>query len=297
MDREKRIIASKKLTRYKIAAENSLFRCNVIWCRTTYESGPTAMNKHTFYELHYILDGTLMIGSDTSDGSVQTPIPSDHFVLIPPYFSHSTLPTGDTFEKLVCGFSIESDSEFVTKALSLLHPDKTSVPKAYKATPAMETLVSLMLENALYGKGGASAAISALFECLILELLRQINPESRESENNFKIFENDIRVKEIQSFIEQNIALDITGEDVARQLNISMRHLNRITNEHLHCSVSRLIAARKFMYIKELLMMPELTLRDIAERTGFQSEYSLNRFFKKHEGMSIGTYRRSMSNF
>lgn len=292
MDREKRIIASKKLTRYKITPENSLFRCNVIWCRTTYESTPTANNQHTFYELHYILDGTLIVGSNGD-----TPIHKDHFVLIPPYCTHSTLPEDGPFEKLVCGFSLESDSEFVTKALASLHPDKSAPLRSFKATPAMETLVGLMLENALYGKGGASVAISALFECLILELLRQINPESRESDKNLKIFENDVRIKEIQNFIEQNIASDITGEDVARQLNISMRHLNRITNEHLHCSVSRLISAQKFLYIKELLMMPELTLRDIAERTGFQSEYSLNRFFKKHEGMAIGTYRRSMSNF
>jgi len=131
-------------------------------------------------------------------------------------------------------------------------------------------------------------------ECLILEVLRQISPDSLEKTEDRKVFENDIRIREIQEYIEQNIDGRLTGENVASRMNISLRHLNRLTDKYLGCSVGQLIARQRIVYIKELLYSHELTLRDIAERTGFQSEYALNRFFKQQEGMSIGVYRRSL---
>ena len=53
-----------------------------------------------------------------------------------------------------------------------------------------------------------------------------------------------------------------------------------------------MINREKLLYIKRLLRS-EMPLETVAQMTGFSSEYTLNRFFKRHEGMSLGAWRRS----
>ncbi|MBQ8400794.1 MAG: helix-turn-helix transcriptional regulator [Clostridia bacterium] len=290
MDRASRIAASKKLSRYKLHLQNVLFWGNVIWCRTAYseKEGTTigTPNQHTFYELHYVLDGELEV---SIDGNAPFSAGKGYFILIPPRCTHCIRPMGEDLEKFVCGLTIDSEMDFVRQALELLDP-----MKIYRATEAMPVYVDWMLENAMTSRAGTTTAINNLLECLILEVLRQVSPDSLEKTEDRKVFENDIRIREIQEYIEQNIDGRLTGENVARRMNISLRHLNRLTDKYLGCSVGQLIARQRIVYIKELLYSHELTLRDIAERTGFQSEYALNRFFKQQEGMSIGVYRRSL---
>ena len=87
----------------------------------------------------------------------------------------------------------------------------------------------------------------------------------------------------------------ITCEDVANHFNMTLRHLNRLTNEHLNVPVSKLIAKYKTDFIKELLTTTNLTPLDISEMTGFRSEYALSRFFKQNEGVSLSAYRKSIN--
>ena len=290
MDRASRFAASKKLSRYKLHLQNVLFWGNVIWCRTAYsEKEGTAVgtpNQHTFYELHYVLDGEMEVSIDTRE---PFRVSRGHFVLIPPRHTHCIRPMVPDLEKFVCGLTIDSEMDFVRQALERLEPDH-----AYRASEVMPVYVDWMLENAMTSRAGTTTVINNLLECLILEVLRQISPDSLEKTEDRKVFENDIRIREIQEYIEQNIDGRLTGENVASRMNISLRHLNRLTDKYLGCSVGQLIARQRIVYIKELLYSHELTLRDIAERTGFQSEYALNRFFKQQEGMSIGVYRRSL---
>ncbi len=290
MDHASRITASKKLSRYKLHLQNGLFWGNVIWCRTAYSEKEgmvsTTLNQHTFYELHYVLVGEL---EATVDSGTPFTVGTGQFVLIPPRRPHRIRPLSGNMEKLVCGFALDSEAEFVRQALELLDAEQV-----YSASAAMPVYVDWMLENALASRAGTTAALNNLLECLLLEVLRQICPNSLEKTEDRKVFENDIRIREIQEYIEQNIDGRLTGENVARHMNISLRHPNRLTDRYLGCSVGELITRQRLIYIKELLYSHQLTLRDIAERTGFQSEYALNRFFKQHEGMSIGVYRRSL---
>ena len=290
MDHASRITASKKLSRYKLHLQNVMFWGNVIWCRTAYSekegTSSTVPSQHTFYELHYVLQGEMEV---SVDGGEPFRVEAGQLILIPPRHTHWIRPIGMDMEKFVCGLTIDTEMEFVTQALHLL-----DAQRAYPATDAMSVYVDWMLENAMNSRAGTTTAINNLLECLILEVLRQINPGSVEKSEDRRVFENDIRIREIQEYIEKNIDGRLTGENVAQRMNISLRHLNRITDRYLGCSVGQLIARQRIAYIKELLYSHQLTLLDIAERTGFQSEYALNRFFKQQEGMSIGVYRRSL---
>lgn len=304
MDILTRMAAAKKLSRYKLYLQNDMFRGSVIWCRTAYSKwdgmAPTAPNQHTFYELHYVLEGSLTVswGARSPDGGSMDEQPpfavgAGQFVLIPPRCLHQLTPNDMALEKLVCGFVLDSDKDFVRQAL-------THLPRhACAATDAMSTYVELMLENAMTGRAGSTTTIANLLECLLIEVLRQLSPDSLEKSGDRKVFENDLRIRELEATIASSIRepggnTRLTGEAIAAQMNISLRHLNRLTVRYLGCSVGQYMAKVRLEYIKELLYVHELSLQDIAEKTGFQSEYALSRFFKNQEGMPIGVYRRSL---
>lgn len=294
MDTMTRITASKKLSRYKLYLQNDMFHGSVIWCRTAYDRREgmhaSTPNEHVFYELHYVLEGAINI---SLDGKQSFLVEKEQFVLIPPRKSHQILPISEHMEKLVCGFTLETNQEFVTKALTQI------MPQAYPATERMPFYVDAMLENALNSKVGTATCICNLLECLLMEMIRQITPDDHEKNADRKVFENDIRIQELQRTISQSMrsttdGARLTGERIASQLGISLRHLNRLTDRYLGCTVGELIAKERLEYVKSLLYAHELSLRDIAERTGFHSEYALSRFFKNQEGMPIGQYRRSL---
>lgn len=284
-----RIAASKRLSRFRLKIDDDLMKANIIWCRTAYgnvEDIRTNANRHSFYELHYVLDGEMRT---VVDDSRAINIKDSQFIIIPPNRFHYTENVQVDTEKFVCGFTIESDNEFIRDTLA-----KLADIRLYRESEIMRSYIDLMLLNADEQKAGASVTITRLLECLLLEFFRQISPEERETGCDRKIFENDRRVDEIKSYIERNIMLNITGSDVAGHLNISLRHLNRLTNMYLGCPVNKLIANYRADHIKNLLTNAEYTLSDIAEMTGFSSEYAMSRFFKQNEGMSVGLYRRSV---
>ncbi len=290
MERAERMAASKKLTRYKLHLQNPMFYGNVIWCRTAYGDRGTdtvrSANQHTFYELHYALEGSLEV--QLEDGR-QMSVQAGEFVLFPPHYRHMVSLAEPGSEKLVCGLTVDSDVELVRKSL-----DHLTGERVYPASAAMPVYVEWMLQNAMTSRAGTATALNCLLACLILEVFRQISPDSVENTEDRKVFENDLRIREVEEYIDRNIASPLRGEEVAQRLNISLRHLNRLTDKYLGCSVGQLIARRRMVYIRELLYDHSLTLRDIAEQAGFPSEYALSRFFKQHEGMAIGTYRRSL---
>ena len=59
-------------------------------------------------------------------------------------------------------------------------------------------------------------------------------------------------------------------------------------------SLQQLVDDVRLKRIRMLLETTDLSLSDIADRVGYSSEFSLNRFFKNAEGMSAGRYRQSI---
>ena len=289
MDTGERIKAMKQMSRYKASVSDGLMQCEVLWCRmydTETSQKPIPNHHHSCYELHYVYEGKASVELRGRDPLV---IDRAGFIIIPPYKKHSTAPASGDLEKLLYRFSIKTDIGFISDALESVN-ESCGI---YNESPSMRKLVDIMLENASCGKKGTNTVISRLFECFLIEAFRIIapEPERRGRDIDAKIEENQNRINDIQKYIDDNIAALITCDDVAKNMNMSLRHINRLTNEYVGVPVSKLITKCKLDYIKTLLRSSDLNLRDIADMAGFESEYSLNRFFKQHEGITIGAYR------
>lgn len=102
----------------------------------------------------------------------------------------------------------------------------------------------------------------------------------------------DVRLRKAFSYIHKNFAEKITIGQIAEEAGVSVRDLQRRFKAALGRSPLQELHLVRIKRVKELLRKTQLTLSEIAERTGFESEYWMGSLFKNITGSSPGTYRK-----
>ena len=80
----------------------------------------------------------------------------------------------------------------------------------------------------------------------------------------------------------------------ADQLCISPLYLTKVIQEVNGQSARDMIADYTIIGIKALLRNADITIKDVVRQSGFSSQSSFSRFFRKHTGMSPLEYRRTI---
>lgn len=80
----------------------------------------------------------------------------------------------------------------------------------------------------------------------------------------------------------------------ADQLCISPLYLTKVIQEVNGRSARDMIADYTIIGIKTLLRNADITIKDVVRQSGFSSQSSFSRFFRKHTGMSPSEYRRTI---
>ena len=280
------LTASKQLSRFLPRVSNSVVNMETNWFRVVYSNFENMLDKptwHNGHEINYIMSGEV----DVTVGGKKLTVREREFVVIPPKVVHSTDRVGNDASKVVFSLNVESKQEYFGTAMR--HFDDICV---CRGTERLEQLISMLLSYAYESTPLAPEAIAALSVLLLFEFVGQAVPVEDAGNRKIEVFESDRRINEIFDFIRENISENISAERVAEALHLCTRHLNRITKKETGYTVSELINREKLRYVKRLLRS-EMLLKDIAMHSGFSSEYTLNRFFKRHEGLSLGAWRRS----
>lgn len=281
------LIASRQLSRYIPKIENASMKMETAWCRMVYSDFENMLSPkvwHALYEIHYCLVGEV----DFTVKGEHLCVHENEFLIVPPKTDHSTDRVATDTSKFVFAFSIESKNDYISGVLRNLE-----FIRVQKGSDQLRHLISMMLEYAYIHSPISGDAIQNLSGLLLFEFFRLVLPPEGERNLKIKVFESDRRINAIRNFIRENISSDITCEDVAEYLHICTRHVNRIAKAETGRTVAQLINDEKIAYIKRLLRS-DMPLQDIALKANFSSEYTLNRFFKRHEGLPIGTWRRSV---
>ena len=282
-----KLSASKKLSRYCVSKSNDIMTFDTQWCRIAYsdfEDMVSPVFNHSFYELHYTIKGEMRF----SACGRSVVLPEGYFLIFPPGMHHSTDNAAPHTEKFVFGFHVDTEKNYIKDAL-----DRLQTAGVYAATGNMDRMIDIMLHYADRNHPAASEVISSLVGCLIVEALDQVVPAQPETRDASKSFDIDNRVATARTFIENNIMLGITYHDVAAHLNLSARQLNRDFKKHTGKTIEQIINDERVKYIKSLLRSNR-SLASIAEEVGFSTEYSMNRFFKRYEGVSLGVWRQQI---
>lgn len=287
-------ISSKRLNSLKISISDDSMDIDTYWCRVAtpkdyQDSKPIAPHHHTFYEIHYCLQGNAHFQVNNEQDIC---LSKGSFVIFPPHFLHQSLYFSN-FIEFVCGLNIDLKSQhidycFLSNALFHFNP-----LVCYTGTERLEKYVEDMLTYAKVKINGQMLSLSSTMKLFIIEICRIILPSAIPEVVVSRNRSGDVIIDYIRDFIKENLQFHITCADIAQQMNFSVRHLNRITQQHLGVTLQHMINDIKLEETRQLLTNTDLPLHDIAERIGYSSEFSLNRFFKINEGMSPGRYRQS----
>lgn len=100
-------------------------------------------------------------------------------------------------------------------------------------------------------------------------------------------FEIDLNVKRlslIENYISSNLNVNITIEQLAKNVSMSERNLCRFIKDKKGISIHQYITQLKVNKAVSMIKLHEYTLTDIAYMTGFSSPFHLSKSVKKFTG-------------
>ena len=277
----------ERLSRYYICVSDDFGTLAVCWLRqisAENESLITQFSKHRFYEMHYVLDGS--IDFHTADGDIT--VNSGEFLLITPNKHHSIISYTPNARKLVFAFDVRLAD--ASAAAELAKADLGT----YIETDALRKMAELLPAIPDSSPTSSGVQIRCITEAFFIEVLKIIVPRvTLGLGTRLKADSRNETVERIYEFIRSRLGGEFpTVETVAEAFNMSRRHLSRITAETVGKTPKQILDEEKLAYIRELLATTDYTMHEIAFLTGFASEFSLARFFSSKENSTLNRYRK-----
>lgn len=100
------------------------------------------------------------------------------------------------------------------------------------------------------------------------------------------------RLNQLDWFINSGFMLDLTAQEIADSLFISVRQLSRIANNRYGKTLHQVIIEKRLATAEQLMLTTDLTTESIAAAVGFGSRYSFLREFQKRYKMPPSEYRK-----
>ncbi|MBO7096125.1 MAG: helix-turn-helix domain-containing protein, partial [Lachnospiraceae bacterium] len=112
---------------------------------------------------------------------------------------------------------------------------------------------------------------------------RNISTKREESSND--------AIEAAKKYIEKNYTLNITLEDVSREVNISSYYLSRIFKEGTGENFIDYLTKLRIEKAKELLSTTQYSMKEICARSGYSDPNYFSKTFKKNVGVTPTEYR------
>jgi len=100
-------------------------------------------------------------------------------------------------------------------------------------------------------------------------------------------------VSEALRYLRKHSHHNIGSQQIADAVGVSPSHLNRLFKEATGRTINSEHQRLRLIRIRHLLTHSQLTLNEIATENGFTSAASLSKFFKIHQGMTPGEFRKN----
>lgn len=99
------------------------------------------------------------------------------------------------------------------------------------------------------------------------------------------------QVQEALNYLDKHLHEPITMRQVADHLHLNPSYFSVLFKEQTELTFSEYITRLRVLRAKELLLRTTMSVGEIAERVGYQSDKYFIKVFKNYEGMSPSKYR------
>ncbi|MFD2655026.1 response regulator transcription factor [Gracilibacillus thailandensis] len=103
-------------------------------------------------------------------------------------------------------------------------------------------------------------------------------------------------VKEAMDYIDQHYDEELTLKEVAKQVHLNASYLSALFKEELQVTFSEYVTRKRMQEAKKLLLSTDLTITEIAEKSGYQTSKYFIKLFKQFENMTPNTFRKQNEN-
>lgn len=99
------------------------------------------------------------------------------------------------------------------------------------------------------------------------------------------------RFNTVMDYIDSHYAEALNLSDIASSVGFSKYHFSRLFKQYTNCTLGDYICRRRIKAAEELLEQPELSITEVAMKSGFPSISTFNRLFKQSKGCSPSQFR------
>ena len=162
-------------------------------------------------------------------------------------------------------------------------------PRELKDTIVVEKAFEIeeKLQNCLLHYGYPSpfsdAFASAILKDVLCYIAQRADTQAEETPET---------VQRIMLYIGQNYDREISNTDISNELGYHPFYLNRIFKKSTGMTIHQAVIIEKMKVAKRLLRETELSVKDVAEESGFSDRSQFCTAFKKHTGFTPLEYRR-----
>lgn len=158
----------------------------------------------------------------------------------------------------------------------------------------LKALIKEMMEEDNKKEKGYQIAISKCTYTFLLLMIRNLEYDFISPEANKKITNKLLFLKTAYEYVENNYANSIQLQDAANHCGYSLYYFAHYFKEITNITFVDYLSQFRLEKVRQLLLISDKKLTDIAFSCGFHNIRSFNRVFKNQYKMSPSTYRKSM---
>lgn len=273
---------ANKLSKMILPAIKEPLDIEILWLQYEDFNSPSEhfnnkLHKHTFYELHFVLEGKgIVVNNNLKEYTVH----SGEAIIIPQGSPHAFKYKDEKPKRFSIAFTLPEDMTptkfFADFIIMKLHNGIIEKLNTIFVNADKNTVLSLyVIKNRI---------CEILCEILDLEEHRDmlVIPELNRA---------NLYLDKSKKYINDNLNIILTCKDIADYCHINEIYLNRLFKKHTGETLHKYIQRKKIDYSIELLKNKDLSLSTIGTMLGFQNEYYFNTYFKKAVGLPPGAYR------
>ncbi|WP_238178232.1 AraC family transcriptional regulator [Paenibacillus contaminans] len=261
---------------------------------TAYEWGQEFSHNHAAYEIHLVQKGRCIMYVDDTYAELE----AGSYCVIPPGTYHSQLSVMQGAVVKICfRFSYRATSGGKPHSAGgetnvLLRVLDAMTFYTQKDDGRLSLLVSAVQDELQAQPLGYLAKVRSLFAQMMIDIIRFAPSASSAAYGFPEQTPDDLRTNVIDAFFASHYNGDIREEDLARQLNVSTRQLNRILNERYRASFRQKLLQTRMKVAMDLLKNTDMPVSHIAERVGYQTAGSFYTAFKTNVGITPLAFRQ-----
>ncbi|UOQ87260.1 response regulator transcription factor [Gracilibacillus salinarum] len=99
-------------------------------------------------------------------------------------------------------------------------------------------------------------------------------------------------VEHALDYIEQHFDKELTLKQVASEVHLNASYLSALFKEELQITFSEYVTRKRIQEAKKLLLSTNLTIAEIAEKTGYHTSKYFIKLFKQYENLTPNSFRK-----